>query len=80
MNTEMLTYSRSKGVFAGLTLEGAVIEQDNDSTHAIYGKHMEFRNILSGKVATPKSADAFMRAVGEAGHQARIAEANDDKK
>ena len=53
MNTEMLTYSRSKGVFAGLTLEGAVIEQDNDSTRAIYGKHMTFRNILSGKVATP---------------------------
>src|SRR6202522_4145052 len=38
MNTEMLTYSRSKGVFAGLTLEGAVVEQDNDSTHAIYGR------------------------------------------
>src|SRR5580704_16159128 len=35
MNTEMLTYSRSKGVFAGLTLEGAVVEQDNDSTRAI---------------------------------------------
>ena len=80
MNTEMLTYSRSKGVFAGLTLEGAVIEQDNDSTRAIYGKHMTFRNILSGKVATPKSADAFMRAVSEAGHQAAIAEVNDDKK
>ncbi len=79
MNTEMLTYSRSKGVFAGLTLEGAVIEQDNDSTHAIYGRHMTFRNILSGKAATPKSADAFMRAVSEAGHQARIAE-NEDKK
>src|SRR4051812_38959083 len=47
MNTEMLTYSRSKGVFAGLTLEGAVVEQDNDSTHAIYGKHMMFRRILS---------------------------------
>ena len=47
MNTEMLTYSRSKGVFAGLTLEGAVIEQDDDSTGAIYGKHMRFRNILS---------------------------------
>src|SRR5580692_10834978 len=45
MNTEMLTYSRSKGVFAGLTLEGAVIEQDNDSTRAIYGKHIEFRTI-----------------------------------
>src|SRR5271170_3782575 len=40
LNTEVLTYSRSKGVFAGLTLEGAVVEQDNDSTRAIYGHHM----------------------------------------
>lgn len=80
MNTEMLTYSRSKGVFAGLTLEGAVVEQDNDSTHAIYGKHMAFRNILSGKASTPKSADAFLKAVTEAGRQARIAEAQDDKR
>ena len=79
MNTQMLTYSRSKGVFAGLTLEGAVIEQDNDSTRAIYGKHMTFRNILSGKASTPRSADAFMRAVAEAGHQAAIAEANDER-
>jgi lipid-binding SYLF domain-containing protein len=76
MNTEMLTYSRSHGVFAGLTLEGAVVEQDNDSTHAIYGKHMTFRNILSGKATSPKSADAFMKAVSEAGHQAHLAEAN----
>ena len=79
MNTEMLTYSRSKGVFAGLTLEGAVIEQDDDSTRAIYGKHMMFRNILSGKVSTPRSADALMKAVSDAGHQARVAE-NDDRK
>jgi lipid-binding SYLF domain-containing protein len=80
LNTEMLTYSRSKGVFAGLTLEGAVIEQDDDSTRAIYGKQMTFRNILSGKASTPKSADAFMKAISDAGHQARIAEVNDDKK
>lgn len=80
MNTEMLTYSRSKGVFAGLTLEGAVIEQDNDSTRAIYGRHMTFRNILSGKASTPKSANAFMRAVAEAGHQASVAEVKEDKK
>ena len=80
MNTEMLTYSRSKGVFAGLTLEGAVVEQDNDSTKAIYGKSMTFHNILSGKVATPKSATAFMKAVSDAGQQARIAEVNEDKK
>lgn len=80
MNTQMLTYSRSKGAFAGLTLEGAVIEQDNDSTRAIYGRHMSFRNILSGRASTPKSADAFMRAVAEAGHQASMAEANDERK
>jgi lipid-binding SYLF domain-containing protein len=80
MNTEMLTYSRSKGVFAGLTLEGAVVQQDDDSTRAIYGKNVTFRKILSGKASTPKSADAFMKAVSEAGQQAHIAEAREDKK
>jgi SH3 domain-containing YSC84-like protein 1 len=80
MSTEMLTYSRSKGAFAGLTLEGAVVRQDDDSTRAIYGKNMKFRNILSGKASTPKSADAFMKAVSEAGRQAHIAEAKEDKK
>jgi lipid-binding SYLF domain-containing protein len=71
MNTEVLTYSRSHGVFAGLTLEGAVVEQDNDSTRAIYGKDLEFRTILSGKVSTPRSADAFIKAVATAGQQAK---------
>src|SRR5438270_2335582 len=80
MNTEVLTYSRPKGVFTGLTLEGAVVEQDNDSTHAIYGKHMMFRSILSGKAATPRSADAFLKTVSDAGQQAKIAEVKDDKK
>src|ERR1700704_188691 len=83
MNTELLTYSRSKGAFAGLTLEGAVVQQDNDSTRAIYGKHMMFRNILSGKATPPKSAEAFLKAVTDAGQQARIAEAKEareDKK
>jgi SH3 domain-containing YSC84-like protein 1 len=80
LNTQVLTYSRSRGAFAGITLEGAVVEQDDDSTRAIYGKNMKFRNILSGKVSTPKSADAFMKAVSNAGQQARIAEATEDKK
>src|SRR5437588_1773264 len=80
MNTQVLTYSRSKGAFAGLTLEGAVVQQDDDSTRAIYGKHMMFRNILSGQASTPKSADAFLKAVSEAGQQAKIAEANENKK
>src|SRR5437868_8776086 len=79
MNTQMLTYSRSKGLFAGITLEGAVVEQDDDSTKAIYGKNVKFRRILSGRVATPQSAEAFMKAVSDAGHQARIAEVKDEK-
>ncbi len=77
MNTEVLTYSRSKGVFAGLTLEGAVVEQDDDSTRAIYGRHVNFRPTLSGKVATPKSAGEFMRAISDAGRQAKVAEAKE---
>jgi lipid-binding SYLF domain-containing protein len=80
MNTQVLTYSRSRGAFAGLTLEGAVVQQDDDSTRAIYGKHMAFRDILSGKASTPKSAEAFVKAVSNAGQQARLAEATEDKK
>lgn len=80
MNTQVLTYSRSRGAFAGITLEGAVVQQDDDSTRAIYGKHMKFRNILSGKVPTPESAEAFVKAVSTAGQQASIAEARDEKK
>ena len=55
MNTQVLTYSRSKGAFAGLTLEGAVVQQDDDSTRAIYGKNMKFHNILSGRCQPPRA-------------------------
>src|SRR5438309_6289976 len=79
LNTEVLTYSRSKGAFAGLTLEGAVVKQDDDSTRAIYGRKYKFRNILSGRVTAPASTEGFMAAVGSAGHQACIAEATDKK-
>jgi lipid-binding SYLF domain-containing protein len=63
LNTEVLSYSRSKGVFAGITLEGAVVEQDNDSTHAIYGNDPKFRHVLSGKEATPAVAEGFVKEV-----------------
>jgi lipid-binding SYLF domain-containing protein len=59
---------------------GGVVEQDNDSTRAIYGRSVAFRTILSGKASTPKSAEAFMRAVTEASAQAKIAEVKEDKK
>src|SRR6202049_4395628 len=77
MNTEIRTYSRSKDLFAGITLEGAVVEQDNDSPRAIYGKNMSFRTILSGKATAPRSTEAFMEAVSHAGQKAAIAEARE---
>ena len=61
----MLTYSRSRGAFAGLTLEGAVVEQDADATVAIYGNDIPFRKILMGEVGVPATAGPFMRAVAD---------------
>jgi SH3 domain-containing YSC84-like protein 1 len=80
LNTELLSYSRSKGVFAGLTLNGAVVKQDDDSTRAIYRSKLPFRTVLSGKTATPAVAAEFMRAVSAAGHQARAQEAKEEAK
>src|SRR5215469_6400636 len=78
MNAELLTYSRSKGAFAGLTLEGAVIEQDADSTTVMYGRDVAFRKILMGNVKPPADAAPFMSALAMAGHQAAAHEAKED--
>jgi SH3 domain-containing YSC84-like protein 1 len=70
MDTEILTYSRAKGVFAGLTLEGASIRQDNDSRRAIYGPKVTTRALLLGKVAAPAAARPFLAEVRGAKSQA----------
>ena len=70
LNTEILTYSRAKGAFAGLTLTGAAIRRDDDSTEAIYGHNIPTRRILRGEVAAPASAHAFLDAVRDAKAQA----------
>jgi lipid-binding SYLF domain-containing protein len=74
LNTELLTYSRSRGIFAGLTLEGAVVEQDADATVAIYGNDLPFKTVLMGEVATPAPATPFLQAVIEISHQASARE------
>ncbi len=79
LNSELLTYSRSKGAFAGLTLEGAVIEPDKDSTVAIYGENKGFRDILTGAVPAPESAETFLAAVKSAKHKAAVSEAREPK-
>jgi len=70
MDTEILTYSRAKGVFAGLTLEGASIRQDIDSRHAIYGPKVTTRALLLGKVTPPAVVEPFLAEVRGAKAQA----------
>ena len=71
LNTEVLTYSRARGAFAGLTLTGADIRRDEDSTVAIYGRDVPTSRILKGEIAVPDSAAAFLNAVRDAKAQAR---------
>jgi lipid-binding SYLF domain-containing protein len=73
LNTEILTYSRAKGAFAGLTLNGASIRRDDDSMRAIYRRHVSTRAALTGQVAVPDAAQSFLTAVRGAKAQARAA-------
>jgi SH3 domain-containing YSC84-like protein 1 len=63
MNAEILTYSRAKGAFAGLTLNGAAVHEDKDAMDAVYGPNVTERAVLTGKVPPPASAHAFLSAV-----------------
>lgn len=79
MDTEILTYSRARGVFAGLTLEGASIRQDNDSRRAIYGRNVTTRALLLGKVEAPVATQPFLAEIRGAKGQAVAAEKADAK-
>jgi lipid-binding SYLF domain-containing protein len=70
MDAEILTYSRARGAFAGLTLNGASIRRDDDSTEAIYGHDVSNARILNGEVAMPGAAHSFLNAVRGAKAQA----------
>jgi lipid-binding SYLF domain-containing protein len=70
LSTEVLTYSRAKGLFAGISLAGSSIRGDADATEAIYGHDASTRRILKGEVAIPESAHRFIEAVRDAKGQA----------
>jgi SH3 domain-containing YSC84-like protein 1 len=70
LDTEILTYSRAKGVFAGLTLEGASLRQDSDSRHAMYGDATT-RALLLGEVQIPAVAQPFLAEVRGAKAEAK---------
>jgi SH3 domain-containing YSC84-like protein 1 len=63
MKAEILTYSRARGLFAGIDLNGASIKQDRDETAVLYGKILPFEVILSGKAAPPNSTHNFLATV-----------------
>src|ERR1700678_2380915 len=63
MKAEVLTYSRARGIFAGIDLNGASVTQDKDETRILYGKFVPFNEILEGNVPTPESATPFLAAV-----------------
>jgi SH3 domain-containing YSC84-like protein 1 len=65
MNAELLTYSRSKGLFAGIDLSGASISQSQDDTRIFYGEDHSFDEILKGNVPVPDEAKPFVRSVAK---------------
>ena len=56
LNAEILTYARSKGVFAGVSLDGAVVQADHSGDQAMYGRDVQRKQILDGGVSVPKVA------------------------
>jgi SH3 domain-containing YSC84-like protein 1 len=71
MKAEVLTYSRARGVFAGIDLNGAALTQDKDETRVLYGSFVPFPDILSGKTQAPSSSEAFLATVRKYAGEAR---------
>jgi lipid-binding SYLF domain-containing protein len=67
-SAEILTYSRSKGVFAGIDLTGDVVNQNQEDTRSYYGHDVSYETILTGGVPTPPSAQHFVRTVNQLFH------------
>jgi lipid-binding SYLF domain-containing protein len=65
LRAQVLTYSRSRGAFAGISLAGAVIKQDKDATREFYGRMVPFRTSLTGKVEAPKGAYPFLSVLAK---------------
>jgi SH3 domain-containing YSC84-like protein 1 len=60
---EILSYSKSHGVFAGVNLKGAAVKQDKDGIIELYGRYVPIASILEGKLHAPAESDAFLAAV-----------------
>jgi lipid-binding SYLF domain-containing protein len=65
LRAEILSYSRAKGVFAGVSLDGAVVQADKSGDRAMYGSDVDRHDILGGKIAVPASARALLHEIRE---------------
>jgi lipid-binding SYLF domain-containing protein len=61
MHAEILSYSRTHGIFGGVSLDGAVVMADKSGDHSMYGEDVSRHDILSGKVAVPDPAHHLVR-------------------
>lgn len=77
MKSEVLTYSRARGLFAGVDLSGAAISQDKDETRLLYGKFVPFSDILGGKVEPTASSEPFLAAVRKYSVQSKESSKNE---
>ena len=70
MRAQVLTYSRARGIFAGVSLNGAVVKQDKDSTREFYGRMVPFRTSLTGEIEPPPAANSFLTTLAKWAQQA----------
>lgn len=66
MRAEILTYSRSRGLFAGVSLEGSTLRSDGDANEKVYGQKLDAREIVRGKVEPPAAAQGLLKLLNEA--------------
>jgi lipid-binding SYLF domain-containing protein len=71
LTAEILSYSRSKGVFIGVSLDGSVVQADKSGDKAMYGDDVNRHEILDGKVAVPESARTLLHEIGGYAHEAK---------
>ena len=80
MRAEVLTYSRARGLFAGIDLSGSALTQDKDETRILFGKMVPFEDILRGKVPAPEASEPFLAVLRKYATQARDQAENSNPK
>jgi lipid-binding SYLF domain-containing protein len=77
MKAQVLTYSRARGIFAGIDLNGSAITQDKDETRLLYGKFIPFEDILNGSIRPRANVEPFLDAVRKYSGQSKEHARND---